>query len=1161
MADAFELSYAGVGFSLDAATVVRADQTPRTKGTNSYAVDGGADVRNHQPLADFIDELDRIMPFRYIHDFDYPSPSPRIDSLALKDIDDAQDVKARIGEFYYPSTAAKWSVFRGLATSTQLKRMMVATNNGASAASFVIQSKPLGAVGTTNYRVSTPMRILAPRCVGETIGTVDGLYLITLVDERFYFQGTSASLNLTAGESWASVVTRIAAVLGITVSFPDLPAVYERPEADSQLWTFRENAALLLDAVANNLGCVVVRDLSGNYGLMRHETSAATAALNRTGLKARTAGGNLYTPGGMPVGSLKGSRNGVCPAGVNVVFPKYVTGDDPVPHFLNPRYGESRPSAWYETSLADTHVVPVPIQSGGIYVSGLTGVGDDTVHVAGKAYLDTEASVLPSNGSGLTALAMRVAQDRYTFLASVAFDETYPGTVKLLPEGIHDIVWTYSARRRQATTRMVRGPWTMLPDTLQHAAPALSGRGYNPKGVGGPSVAQSHTGKAYPTANVASGGGTFASGVSPVTVSLASEFASGAVSVSLGRVDYLPTDYRWKGTVNGEAVLFEGTSGGTSSGTASIVGVVQRAVDGTVPATHASGSTVTLSPSAAVYGVNLVEHGRMQFVHPGQWRSGGIQGAVAAPQVQTVRVMSASGVVLNGVTHYSGQVLSYNPTKTSGLQFPVEGNAWIVERSQLPVTSGYRYGGQLAGYSPSEVNSSGFPTRPTAPVYVVDEHGGTGSSSTPTPEAKWSVSVTNVAGTVTSGSWTGGRQHLVGFKQLHGDVAVGGVTNVFDASNVYQYNPGAVLRYISPGQGSQTAGVPTDSFGRHVAAFADDYYEIRDGLGTGLSEAMNTCLLFAVTTDAAPLNRFTYPRIGYYRKGARAGLSAQLATYPVPYTGVRFAVWDHTFALQQINNYGAQQRAQFHDITMQTASGGDRRVLMAGMDSYAFWGRPKIVATESISIQSQRGWCGTLADGTKVVEGIIIAGGAGSVAAPSIDVVTPEYGITGDAVTIAGSGFISGYVSVTFDGIAATITSGSSTVLGVTVPTRAGGNDFDTQISYGTVSVTNSGGPAATATMGFRWNYPNPYGAPSVSGLSVTSGTTSGGTAVSLTGENLLPGTSVTIGGRDCTFTRQILASGSLQFRTPIGISGPQTVTVIDPYGRTASKFSGFTYG
>lgn len=725
MADAFELSYAGVGFSLDAATVVRADQTPRTKGTNSYAVDGGADVRNHQPIADFIDELDRIMPFRYIHDFDYPSPSPRIDSLALKDIDDAQDVKARIGEFYYPSTAAKWSVFRGLATSTQLKRMMVATNNGASAASFVIQSKPMGATGTTNYRVSTPMRILAPRCVGETIGTVDGLYLITLVDERFYFQGTGVSLNLTSGESWASVVARIAAVLGITVSFPDLPAVYERPEADSQLWTFRENAALMLDAVANNLGCVVVRDLSGNYGLMRHETSAATAVLNRTGIKARTAGGNLYTPGGMPVGSLKGSRNGVCPATVNVTFPKYVTGDDPVPHFLNPRYGESRPSARYETSLAETHVVPVPIQSGGIYVSGLTGVGDDTVHVAGKAYLDTEASVLPSNGSGLTALAMRVAQDRYTFLASVAFDETYPGTVKLLPEGIHDIVWTYSARRRQATTRMVRGPWTMLPDTLQHAAPALSGRGYNPKGVGGPSVAQSHTGKAYPSANVASGGGTFASGVSPVTVSLAAGLASGAVTVSLGRVDYLPTDYRWKGTVNGEAILFEGTSGGTSSGTASTVGVVQRAVDGTLPASHASGSTVTMTPAQAVYGVNLVEHGRMQFVHPGQWRSGGIQGAVAAPQVQTVRVMSASGVVLNGVTHYSGQVLSYNPTKTSGLQFPVEGNAWIVERSQLPVTSGYRYGGQLLGYSKSDVSTSGSFSgrviRPAAPVYGIDE--------------------------------------------------------------------------------------------------------------------------------------------------------------------------------------------------------------------------------------------------------------------------------------------------------------------------------------------------------------------------------------------------------------------------------------------------------
>jgi len=283
------------------------------------------------------------------------------------------------------------------------------------------------------------MYMLPPRPLGETAGLVDGLYLVTLVDERYWWQYVSASLLGSGDYTWDSLLIELESALGITLAYDPIPLVYGTPEYDSYFWTNIESAAALLDAVAYNIGRVVVRRYDGTYELDTPAESVVIAQTNRGDVNQlyRVAGGDLFLQSGttaLPVKGLDNSRNTVVPAGVTVTFPLYVVGDDPVPHFMNPRYANPRPSAWIEESYGNIWPVNVPIQSGGSLVSGLIGTGgvvglitsgsfipapefsltiQDTAKalISGEAAYHGDAQTMPLNQSGLVALAVQIASD------------------------------------------------------------------------------------------------------------------------------------------------------------------------------------------------------------------------------------------------------------------------------------------------------------------------------------------------------------------------------------------------------------------------------------------------------------------------------------------------------------------------------------------------------------------------------------------------------------------------------------------------------------------------------------------------------------------------------------------------------------------------------
>lgn len=717
MSGSFELSFGGIPFCSDVARVFRmpSPNVPEQDAEEQIP------LRKHQPFTDVVDELNRLIPFQYLQEFYTPSPFPgrNLAGIASPYQTSQPSPNIRIGDWYYPTTASRWGVFRGLAMSSMVEAMLKATQ-GSNPQTFIMKAVPKGPGNFRegDYTLSTPLYMLPPRPLAEHGGRFDGLYLVTLVDERYYFQNSPISLHVAYGTTWGDLLDSLALALGITLTYSTIPDAYTQPEPDSPLWSNMESAPLLLDAVAYNLGRVVVRNLDGSYTLKTPSESQTLVTSNRGNANTvvRTAGGDLFNsgsliPGNAAIPDLRNSRNSVVPNTVRVSFPQYVVGNDPVPHFLNPRYPNQRPSCWHEDSFGSVYSVDVPITSGGIFVSGLSGVNTKTViHSTAKALLSGEIATTPLNQSGLVSLAMQVAGDYYGSQVAAALDETYPGTFAWSPEGFHDIVWTYSERVRQGTTRVLRTEWNQAVTEMQHHTPAASGSTGTPKGVGGPSVAQ--TIRTSYSGNVGAtllGSGTFAQG--------GGILGSGDTFAIFDGIGNLPTQNRWRGVIDNETILFEGTSGGVSGGLSGgvLVDIALRGIDGSLIAKHNSGAGINQVLPDTVYGVNLTTFEKGQFLYPQEWTSGGIQGLRVVPQTQTIRCFSASGKTINTIEHWSGAVHLYDATQQSGSQWLRRELVWLVERNGKKFTSGQFYDGQLVGYA-----TSGY----AAPIYAANKGGG-----------------------------------------------------------------------------------------------------------------------------------------------------------------------------------------------------------------------------------------------------------------------------------------------------------------------------------------------------------------------------------------------------------------------------------------------------
>ena len=169
--------------------------------------------------------------------------------------------------------------------------------------------------------------------------------------------------------------------------------------------------------------------------------------------------------------------------------------------------------------------------------------------------------------------------------------------------------------------------------------------------------------------------------------------------------------------------------------------------------------------------------------------------------------------------------------------------------------------------------------------------------------------------------------------------------------------------------------------------------------------------------------------------------------------------------------------------------------------------------------------------------------------APWISRTAPTIGSTsgGDRVTITGQHF-SGITSVKFGGVPGTnVVVAIDTKIMVTTPAHAVGN-----------ARVRVSGPGRSSVPGVSYEFIDP---PTVTGVSSSSGSTAGGTSVTVTGTNLADLSLVKFDGVAAPSVAVVDAT-MLTVTTPAHVAGTVRVRVVEPHTSSArSSAARFTYG
>jgi hypothetical protein len=166
--------------------------------------------------------------------------------------------------------------------------------------------------------------------------------------------------------------------------------------------------------------------------------------------------------------------------------------------------------------------------------------------------------------------------------------------------------------------------------------------------------------------------------------------------------------------------------------------------------------------------------------------------------------------------------------------------------------------------------------------------------------------------------------------------------------------------------------------------------------------------------------------------------------------------------------------------------------------------------------------------------------------APSIAAISPASGSTGGGtvVVISGANFLPS-PTVTFGGVAGTVTLSSSTAITVVTPANSSTGAVN-------VTVTNSDSQSGGKTGGFT--YVSPTAAPTITSLSSTSGSTAGGATITINGTNFVSGAKVSFDGAQATNV-SVANSSTINASTPPHAPGTVNVTVTNPDGKSATLF------
>jgi hypothetical protein len=599
----------------------------------------------------------------------------------------------------------------------------------------------------------------------------------------------------------------------------------------------------------------------------------------------------------------------------------------------------------------------------------------------------------------------------------------------------------------------------------------------------------------------------------------------------------------------------------------------------------AAGATVTFGSAAAssVVVVNsttitaTTPAGSAGAVTVAVTNSGGQNGSLAngftydgTPTVSNVSPNNGSttggtAVTITGTNFVSGATVAFGSTAAT--------NVVVVNNTTITATTPAGSAGSVtvtvavSGQSGSLANGFTYVVKPT--VSSVSPNSGVAAGGTSV-----TITGTNFASgaTVTCGSTAATNVVVVSGTTITATTPAGSAGSVTvtvtvngqsgNLANGFTYVGQPTVSSVSPNNGPAAGGTAVTITGTNFAAGATVTF--------GSTAATNVVVVSSTTiTATTPAGGTGSVTVTVTNIGSQSGSLANGFTYNVVVA----------ISFSQVASSTPQTATATVTVAYPAAqTAGDLNVVVVGWND---------TTTTVQSVKDSVGNTYNLAIGPTAAAGLSqsiyyaanITGGSNTVtvtfsqAAPFPDVRILEYrGVTALDAKVGATGN-----STSASSGAATTTSANELIFGadmVATLTTAAGTGFTSRIITvpdGDIAedkvVTTAGSNTATATLNAAgaWvmqmvtfsAFSGP--APTVTTVSPSSGTTAGGTAVTITGTNFAAGATVTFGSTAATNV-VVTNSTTITATTPAGSAGAATVTVTNAGGQSGTLASAFTY-
>lgn len=317
----------------------------------------------------------------------------------------------KLNTLYWPSGASRWGYGLFLVDSLRLDAIKANIETTGTQS----QTLQMSAIRWPQWSVEAEvaMFMLPPLQLPTTgPGHGDQLYLMTLVDQRYFWQWRDAgSLEIDEDDTWLQLLYQLQEQLDVTLNVDGIAGAYYQPNQIEFSRSFH-NAAMLLDAVAWSIGKRVSVGLDGQVYLYGPDADSYRLTTNLESTD--------FTAGG------KGSSwHNQLPTQIRVVFPRgeyvggeHIPGDDGEVYALT-----------YTTDdilLTIDPDDPPDIYSGPAMANGTTETYF-TSFVADFTQYGEFVPTVPWNRDLCMFLAQRIATDVVNWRRQHSYDMAFPG--------------------------------------------------------------------------------------------------------------------------------------------------------------------------------------------------------------------------------------------------------------------------------------------------------------------------------------------------------------------------------------------------------------------------------------------------------------------------------------------------------------------------------------------------------------------------------------------------------------------------------------------------------------------------------------------------------------------------------------------------------------